>query len=147
MYRKILVPLDGSKAAECVFEPVRHVATPGSEVVLLGVAAKKHYDQLVQEPSLAACLDEELTRESDAYLADVAARLALPGVTVTRCVLAEQGALGALVVAFAREAKVDLVVVSAHGVTGLLGRFMGSMAEKIVHKAGVPVLVAHPSRK
>ena len=147
MYKKILVPLDGSSAAESVLDHVRHVATAGAEVVLLRVVAKPHYDFVVSEPSLSACLDEEFTKEADEYLARVRERLALPdGVVVSSCVIAEQGAVGGMIVDFARAAKADLVVVSAHGRTGMIGRLLGSVAEKIVHQAGVPVLIAHPAR-
>jgi EmrB/QacA subfamily drug resistance transporter len=143
-YRTIIVPLDGSAAAESVISHVQRMAGDGAEVVLLRIVAKPNFDLTVSEPQLSACLDDELTAETRDYLEGVAARLRGRRVTVSCCVLAEQGPVGALIVEFARRSKADLVVVSAHGTPGLLGGFFGSVAEKIVHGAGVPVLVVHP---
>jgi nucleotide-binding universal stress UspA family protein len=144
MYKTIVVPLDGSPAAECVIDHVRNVAGKGSEIILVQIVAKPYFDYVVSEPTLAACLDDELSQEANEYLAGIKARLALPGVTVSTCVLAEQGPIGSIIVEFTKKAKADLVVISAHGKTGLLGRLIGSVAEKIVHQAGVPVLLTHP---
>jgi len=144
MYNRIVVPLDGSLAAECVLDHVLSVAQTGAEIILVRIVAKPHLDFVVREPALSACLDEEFTQEARDYLGGIARRIALPGVTVSTCVLAEQGPIGAIVVEFVKQANADLVVISAHGKTGLMGRFMGSVAEKIVHHAGVPVLLAHP---
>jgi nucleotide-binding universal stress UspA family protein len=41
-------------------------------------------------------------------------------------------------------AKADLIAISAHGRTGLIGRMLGSVAERIVHHAKIPVLMVHP---
>jgi nucleotide-binding universal stress UspA family protein len=144
MYRKILVPLDGSTAAECVIDHVRSVAGRGSEVILVRIVAKPHMDFLLQEPELSACLDDEFSREANDYLSAVASRISMPGVTVSTCVLGEQGPIGSIIVGFAKKCGADLVVISAHGRTGIIGRIMGSVAEQIVHHAHVPVLVAHP---
>jgi nucleotide-binding universal stress UspA family protein len=116
----------------------------GADVVLLRIVAKPYFDLTVSEPRLSACLDDEFTAEARVYLEGISLRLRGPRVTVSCCVLAEQGPVGALIVEFARAAKADLVVVSAHGKPGILGGFLGSVAEKIVHGAGVPVLVVHP---
>lgn len=45
---------------------------------------------------------------------------------------------------FAKKAKADLIAISAHGKTGLIGRLMGSVADRIVHHGGIPVLLVHP---
>jgi nucleotide-binding universal stress UspA family protein len=144
MYKKIVVPLDGSTAAECVLDHVRTVATRGAEVILVQIVAKPHMDFLVSDPELSACLDDEFSHEATAYLMEVAARLKVPGVRVSTCVLADQGSIASIIVEYAKRCGADLVVISAHGKTGIVGRFIGGVAEKIVHHARVPVLVAHP---
>ena len=144
MYKKILVPLDGSAAAECVLEHVRSIAGSGTEVVLARVVAKPAYDFLLRDAQLSACLDEDLSEEAHAYLARVAASMKKPGVTVSTCVLPEQAPVAEIVRMYAQTAKVDLIAISAHGKTGLIGRLLGSVAERIVHHAGVPVLIVHP---
>jgi nucleotide-binding universal stress UspA family protein len=144
MYNKIVVPLDGSPAAECVIDHVRSVAASGTEVILVRIVAKPNMDFLVKEPELCACLEDELSKEAAEYLSSVAARLAMPGVTVSTCVVADQGPVGSIVVELTRKCGADLVVISAHGKTGIAGSLIGSVADKIVHHAHVPVLIAHP---
>ena len=60
MYKKIVVPLDGSTAAECVLDHVRSVAGKGTEVVLVRVVAKPSYDYLLRESQLSASAQTRL---------------------------------------------------------------------------------------
>ncbi len=114
MYNKIVAPLDGSPAAECVIGHVRSMAARGTEIVLVRIVAKPQIDFLVTEPEFCACLDDELSKEAAEYLSGVAARLAMPGVTVSTCVVADQGPVGSIVVELTRKCGADLVVISAH---------------------------------
>jgi nucleotide-binding universal stress UspA family protein len=144
MYKKIVVPLDGSAAAECSLEHARGVAAKGTRIVLVRVLSKPHYDYMLRDAELSACLDEELCKEEALYLDRIAPRVKKPGVTVSTCVIAEQGPIAEVIGRFVRKAGADLIVVSAHGKTGLIGRLLGSMPDRLVHHAGVPVLFVHP---
>jgi len=144
MYRKIVVPLDGSPAAECVLGHVDNLAGKGAEVVLVRVVAKPALDYMLTEPQLSACLDDEFTQEASQYLAGVAWKAKKAGVTVSTCVLAEQGPIAELLQEFAHKVGADLIAISAHGKTGLIGRLLGSTAERIVHHGKIPVLMVHP---
>ena len=144
MYKKIVIPLDGSPAAECVLAHVDNLAGTGTDVILVRVVAKPSYDYMLTEPQLAACLDDEFTQEASQYLAGVARRLKTPGLIVSTCVLAEQGPIAELLQEFAHKVKADLIAISAHGTTGLIGRLLGSTAERIVHHGKIPVLMVHP---
>jgi nucleotide-binding universal stress UspA family protein len=144
VYKKIVVPLDGSAASECVLEHVSRIASKGSEVVLVRVVAKPIYDYLLRDAQLQACLDEEFTQEAGRYLAHAAASLKKTGVTISTCVLPEQGPVADIIQGFAKRSGADLIAISAHGKTGLIGRLLGSVAERIVHHARIPVLMVHP---
>jgi nucleotide-binding universal stress UspA family protein len=144
MYKKIVVPLDGSPAAECVVAHVGSLAGRGAEVILVQVVAKPTYDYMLTEPQLSACLDEEFTQEASQYLAAVGKTIKTAGVKVSTCVLAEQGPIAELLQEFAHKVKADLIAISAHGKTGLIGRLLGSTAERIVHHGKIPVLMVHP---
>lgn len=144
MYRKIVVPLDGSPAAECVLAHAGNLAGKGSEVILVRVVATPALDYTLTEPQLAACLDDEFTQEASQYLARVAGTVKKAGVTVSTCVLAEQGPIAELLHEFAHKVNADLIAISAHGKTGLIGRLLGSTAERIVHHGKIPVLMVHP---
>jgi nucleotide-binding universal stress UspA family protein len=144
MYKKIVVPLDGSPAAECVLSHIGNFAGKGTEVVLVRVVAKPSYDYLLRDAQLSACLDDEFTQETGEYLARLAASLDRRGITISTCVLAEQGPIAEVVLDFAKKARADLIAISAHGKTGLIGRLLGSVAERIVHHGRIPVLLVHP---
>ncbi|MGA2976771.1 MAG: universal stress protein [Spirochaetia bacterium] len=144
MFRKIVVPLDGSPAAECVLDHVHSVAGKGTEVILVRVVAKPHYDYLLRDSQLSACLDEEFTKEAGEYLAKLAASVKKPGLVISTCILAEQGPVADIIQGFAQKTKADLIAISAHGKTGFMGRLLGSVAERIVHHAKIPVLMVHP---
>ncbi len=144
MYNKIVVPLDGSPAAECVLSHVCNLAGKGAEVILVRVVAKPSYDYMLREPQLSACLDDEFAQEASQYLAGVGKTVKAAGVTVSTCVLAEQGPIAELIQDFANSVHADLIAISAHGKTGLIGRLLGSTAERIVHRGKIPVLMVHP---
>ena len=48
------------------------------------------------------------------------------------------------IVRYAREQNIDLIVLGTHGRTGLSHVFLGSVAERVVRKAGCPVLTIRP---
>jgi nucleotide-binding universal stress UspA family protein len=144
VYKRIVVPLDGSAAAECVLAHVRDIAVRGAEIVLMRVAAKPDYDYTLRDPELSACLDDESAKEAYLYLEKAAAAVKKAGVTVTACVLAEQGPIARSIWEFARKSKADLIAISAHGRPGIIGRLLGSVTERIIHRSGIPVLVVHP---
>lgn len=144
MYKKIVVPLDGSTAAEAVLAHLHSVAGKGSEVVLVRVVAKPHYDFMLRDAQLSACLDDDFAQDASAYVKSVAASLKISGAVISTCVLPEQGPIAEIIQAFAVKAKADLIALSAHGRTGVLGRLVGSVADRIVHHGGIPVLMVHP---
>jgi nucleotide-binding universal stress UspA family protein len=144
VYRKIVVPLDGSAASECVLEHVHRIAGKGTEVVLVRVVAKPSYDYMLRDAQLSACLDQDFTQEAGSYLAKAASSLKMAGVTISTCVLPEQGPVADIIQSFAKQTGADLIAISAHGKTGLIGRLLGSVAERIVHHARIPVLMVHP---
>ncbi len=144
MYRKIIVPLDGSTSAECVLDHVNEIAGKGTEIVLVRVIAKPHYEYLLRDAQLSACLDDDETTEAGQYLKRVAARVKKPGVAVSRCVIPDKGPIARVLGDFALQAKADLIAISAHGRPGLVGRLMGSVADRLSHETKITVLLVHP---
>jgi len=45
------------------------------------------------------------------------------------------------IIRYARETKIDLIVIATHGRTGIKHALFGSVAEKVIRKAPGPVLV------
>lgn len=51
------------------------------------------------------------------------------------------------IIKFAKDKKIDVIVIATHGRTGILHTLMGSVAEKVVRYSKTPVLVITPSSK
>lgn len=105
---------------------------------------------VVDVSSLAAddfgtVLLDNLEANGRAALDDLAARAEAAGV---ECVtLVETGAPHREIVADAETSGADLVVMGTHGRRGLDRFLLGSVAERVVRTAGVPVLVVPPERE
>jgi nucleotide-binding universal stress UspA family protein len=133
MFDRILVPLDGSAAAEAALTIAE--AIPSKRVRLLAVETEA--DELG-----AVCLGD---RDCKTYLDRVAAILRLQGREVETTV--EIGDPARRIVASASEA--DLVIMGSHG-RGAVGRFLrGSVADWVARHSPTPTLIArggeHPA--
>ncbi|HZQ05337.1 MAG TPA: universal stress protein [Anaerolineae bacterium] len=144
MYKKILVPLDGSDLAEQVLPHVIELARScGAEIILLRVATVPVYDYLVTEPQWGIELRREAERETVEYLERMKRDVAARGLKVrTRAGL--DGNVDETILNTAQELNVDLIAMSTHGRTGLARLVMGSVADQIVRHAEVPVLLVRP---
>ncbi len=144
---KIGVPLDGSPLAEAVLEPVLALARLwGSEVLLAQVVRPI---LLTSDPQLVfptGYADQETRiRQSTAesYIEQVADRLRAEGVKARGAALLGGAVTDALLDFFQSE-KAGLVAISTHGRGGARRLVLGSVADKLVRAAEMPVLVLRP---
>jgi nucleotide-binding universal stress UspA family protein len=143
MFRKILVPLDGSPLAEAVLPYVRELALcTNSEIVLLRVATYPVYDYSVTEPSLIIGLRENMLAEASSYINNLASALTRDGFNVTSEVA--EGPVVEAIVSYVASVSADLIAMSTHGRTGIQRMFLGSVANRVVHESTVPVLLIRP---
>jgi nucleotide-binding universal stress UspA family protein len=149
-FGEILVPLDGSPLAEAALEPATALARLwDSEISLLQVVQPV---MITTDPPLAfpAELDEQLTairREAaQDYLRDVAERLREQGVKASG-VPVLGGGVAETVLGLARPERVGLVALATHGRGGVRRLVLGSVADKLVRAADVPLLVVRPTGK
>ena len=71
MYRKILVPLDGSKVAEGVLPHARALAySEGAELILLTVGANPVMDYAFSDPGIAQRAIDEQEQRSKKYISE-----------------------------------------------------------------------------
>jgi nucleotide-binding universal stress UspA family protein len=134
VYDEILLPTDGSDAAEAAVEhAIRLARTYDARVHVLYVV----------EPPPAAEYDatsvlDALRREGDRVTDQTADRLErseLATVTAVRT-----GAAHRVILDYAAESGIDLVVMGTHGRRGLGRVLLGSVAEKVVRLADQPVM-------
>jgi nucleotide-binding universal stress UspA family protein len=148
MYKRVLVPLDGSALAEAILPFVEQVAGPlGAEVILLRVvepvsAAGAIATAGVVPPTAYALSELEAKR----YLVKAEPRLVKKGLRVrTRIALGPpaDAILGAI-----HTSGADLVAMTTHGRSGLGRALFGSVAESVLRASPVPVLLVRaPARR
>lgn len=143
MFRRIVVPLDGSQLAERALAPAIALARQdGAEVILLRVpvlaqmfiAAEGGYGLLYPEKTLNESREAAVDYLQAVRQANAAENYSL------RSMVGEGDVAGALVDKAAEE-KADLIVMSSHGYSGLTRWVLGSVAEKVLRAAPCPVLV------
>jgi len=139
----VLVPLDGSTLAEEILAPAGELARLlGVNLTLLRVVKPVPAGAVPDDPALGqearALLNR--TREASAYLLRMAERLRAEGLRVaTRVTVQEHPAAAILNEAEATDA--GLIALTTHGRRGLVRVVMGSVADKVVRGATIPVLV------
>ncbi|WP_144901121.1 universal stress protein [Halobellus captivus] len=136
MYDKILVPTDGSAASEGAVEHAIELAKQyGATLHALYVIDTGAYSAMeVGSDIVVEALREEGNQAVDRVVEEAEAA----GVTVETSV--QTGIAHRTIVQYAADEGVDLVVMGTHGRTGV-GRFLlGSVAEKVVRTAEVPVM-------
>jgi nucleotide-binding universal stress UspA family protein len=140
MYRKILVPLDGSKTAEGVLPHAKALAySEGAELILLTVAANPALDFVFSDPGLARRAEEDQEERSKQYIAEVEKELKSAGFRVST--LLRVGAVAETILQTAEEMQVDVIAMSTHGRTGPARWLLGSVADRVVRSSKVPVLL------
>jgi nucleotide-binding universal stress UspA family protein len=94
---------------------------------------------------LVPTLLSEAYREADSYLANVARRMKAKGLRIHRAAV-DPGAVAETVIDYARESTVDCIVMSTHGRSGLRRWVYGSVADRVLRGADVPILLIRPQR-
>jgi nucleotide-binding universal stress UspA family protein len=134
---RILVPLDGSPLAEMALPKAVELLSdgPGATVILLR-AAEAHTLPGVDPVDAQVAV----VREAESYLAAVADRLREQGITRVVTSVWYSSAAKAIVEA-ARVRRVDLIVMSTHGRSGLRRALRGSVAESVLRRTRTPILL------
>jgi nucleotide-binding universal stress UspA family protein len=143
MYKEILVPLDGSELAEAAVPHALELAKAfGAQVALFSVVEPIGvYPQPgVVGPvvSIAVNVEEEMENIRQ-YLEKVADRLKAEGIRVQRVV--REGDPASLICDYAQESKADVIVMSTHGRSGIQRWVYGSVADRVLRGAKIPVLL------
>jgi nucleotide-binding universal stress UspA family protein len=134
MINTILVPLDGSQLAEQGLVAACRLARRSDATIVL-VRAVAFYAIDHQEESA----EFQALAEAERYLEDTRRRLAEQGFTVRAELLPCDPVRAILFAARARHA--DIVSMSTHGEHGLRHMLLGSVAEAVLRRLALPVLL------
>jgi nucleotide-binding universal stress UspA family protein len=150
MYKKALVPLDGSALGECTLSHVKNLIKDGSvgEATLLNVVqvdlpwAAMLSEQESKRIDINA-IRQPLFAASKKYLADIQSRLASEGIKVKTESL-EGNRPADTITEYAQKKGMDMIIIGTHGNTGLKKLMVGSVAFGVLHQSHVPVLLIRP---
>lgn len=147
---RIIVPLDGSDAAEAALPYAEELGkTLELEIVLVQVIGAETTVQfgpgVADSWPVPTQVLERLDVVSSGYLAGLGKVLKNKGLTVRWEVL--RGSPGLRIVELAKEVPDSLVVMTTHGRSGFPRWVLGSVADEVVRKTGEPVLVIRPGRR
>jgi nucleotide-binding universal stress UspA family protein len=145
MYKKILVPLDGSKFAERALDHVRAVAQgrPVDKVILIRVLEPLIID--VKDyigVDRAREAEEKLEADAKRYIEKTAAALKKEGIPVEAMMVVD-GEPAVKILEAAKEEKVDLIIMSTHGRSAFFHWVFGSVAHKVLANSSVPILLIY----
>jgi nucleotide-binding universal stress UspA family protein len=141
MYQKILAPLDGSELAERALEHIK-IVTEGSrasKVVLLQVIPWPAHPAHTLSDELIRSESEKAEAGAKDYLVKVADSLKADGIAVETDIV--HGGPAEEILDYATQNKVDLIVMSTHGRSGVSRWVFGSVAERVLRHSATPVLV------
>jgi nucleotide-binding universal stress UspA family protein len=142
MFKRIIVPLDGSKRAEQAIPVAARIAraSKGSIIFLQVVTVPLEIgSQVIPLSGISSTtLDNDINAATN-YLAAIARRDELDGISLKMKVLT--GTAAQKIQDVIEEEQADLVVMCSHGYTGIKRLTIGSVAQKVARHSTVPVLV------
>jgi nucleotide-binding universal stress UspA family protein len=142
MFKHILVPLDGSKLAEAALPVAASLAQVlRIPVTLLHIIEQDAPDEVHRNRHLTN------STEARAYLAETAKRGFPPKVKVDWHVhnAAVADVARSIVDHSADELQPDLILLCAHGNSGMHDLFFGNIAQQVAAASGTPVLLIKPT--
>ncbi len=145
MYKRILVPLDGSELAEKALDHAEKLAEKfGAEVTLLQIVP---FMPIYGAPELVVpfVVDEKQKEAAEKYLSDLAEGLKKKGLLVAAKVKVGMQ-VAAEIIDFAKGSGIDLIVMCTHGRSGITRWVLGSVAHKVLTRAETPIFLVHLRR-
>lgn len=147
LMRTILVPLDGSQLAERVLPHLQNIAKVHGDITvsLLRVVPPLRLYAYAEEklsPQERQRWERDAQDNARQYLQKIAKRLKKDGIRVKCKVI--YGDTVMQLVDYANKKKVDLLVISTHGRSGVLQWVWGGVTDKILQLVSCPILLVRP---
>jgi nucleotide-binding universal stress UspA family protein len=151
LFKHILVPLDGSEDAAAIIPAaidLAHASVGGAAITLLRVVAPipaiATFDATIP-PAYTPIMPDEvptarLVSIVAAELDEIAQRLHEEGHVAVESDVVVSESVGAAIAEYARGHGVDVVAMSTHG-RGASRLVLGSVADKVLHDTGLPILL------
>ncbi len=142
MYKKILVPLDGSKRAEAILPHVKNLALCfKAEVILFIVMELGHllvHDEIIGMSTYQERLDQQI-KEIESYLASLLEQFREEDIKVKT--LIGDGPVVKAILDAAKSENADLLGMASHGRSGLSRTFYGSISAGVLQRIDRPLFL------
>ncbi len=142
MYRKILVPVDGSATSKLgLQEAIKLAKATGAALRIVYVANEFIFDARYLTPKTYEMLLEAFRADGFSILDDARQLASRAGIEFqTDLIETVAGHVSDLILEVARQWPADLIVMGTHGRRGLNRLVLGSDAEMVLRSSSVPVL-------
>lgn len=144
---RIAVAVDRSGFGEAVIEPAAELGSLfGAELMLLHIV---HHPMPIAEPPVPYLvgfdegLSKELESQAETYLGALAGALREDGLPVVTKIAAG-GDTASSILGLVEEAEAGMIALATHGESGVRRLLLGSVADKVMRGASVPVLMCRP---
>ena len=148
MFKRVMVPLDGSLLAEEALPSALAIAHQfKAELILIRVVTPQHiglHADGISYAELFAQLREQAKQVAHEYLQNHQRLLAEQGFNV-RYLLIEDEFVAESLLEQANTEAIDLIIMSTHGRSGIRRWVFGSVADKVLRQAEVPVMLIRVS--
>lgn len=140
MYKKILVPTDGSEFAKKAQKHALFLAkVSGAEIIAVSVTENNFVNGLPLDDEVYQ-LNQILKERSEENLKEFD-KLNEDDLKITHIV--REGSPAKVILEVSKEEDIDLIVMGSSGKSGFDRFIMGSVADKVVNSAKCAVLVVH----
>lgn len=142
MFKRILVPTDGSELSVKAIEGAIALAKPlGATIVALTVTEPYSYSNLSEyRPESVDDYDARVKRVADERLEQVSAATHAAGVVVEAVQVKSFSPFEAII-ATAADRQCDVIFMASHGRKGLAAVLLGSETQKVLAHSSIPVMV------
>ncbi len=145
MFKKIVVPLDGSPLAESIFPYLEEISSSTEKPTIFVLRVIPPLPYVVEERIGIEALQIELEKEAKVYLEKIAESLKSKGFNTETAI--RFGRVGDTIGDYAEEIGGDLIAISAHGYSGIQRFLLGSVTERVLRTSVTPLLVVRPKEK
>ncbi|NLE07928.1 MAG: universal stress protein [Dehalococcoidales bacterium] len=159
MFKRILVPLDGSRYGSKALDYARAIAEKfGAEIILLQVVKPSVPvtptgigEPMIQSPAatrtaiqIAQNEDKRNSTSAARYLGRKVRDLKAKNIEGSYQIII--GTPAEAIMNYSQKNKIDLIIMTTHGKSGIVRAVMGSVADEVVRNSGKPVMVIRPKK-
>jgi nucleotide-binding universal stress UspA family protein len=146
MYRRILVPTDGSELSNRAIEYAATLAKAVNAELTVLTVTTPYYGFIVERGATSARIEEyekEAAKLAEQYL-DVAKDIAAAAKVPCKAIHVESAQPYQAIIDVVKEQGCDLIVMASHGRRGVAAIVLGSETVKVLTHSTIPVLVVRP---